>query len=179
LSALATGGSGSGTNYLSQSRTASPNLAAPTAQPEIDEDGYSKQPTKEATWDEATTVEKNRFYSSSDSDSEDEHERKIHVEIKPLNNGTAPISASVDELRATVENLSLSPLGGALSVRNVEPFFCFFFVFEFVSNRKTKKKKTENQPKVCCYCSSSVVCPFSGLVNSVFYEKKIKCLVLV
>lgn len=38
------------------------------------------------------------------------------MEIKPLNNGsTAPISASVDELRATVENLSLSPIG-ALSV---------------------------------------------------------------
>lgn len=55
------------------------------------------------------------FYSSSDSDSEDEPERKIHVEIKPLNNGSAPISASVDELRATVENMSLSPLG-ALSV---------------------------------------------------------------
>jgi hypothetical protein len=59
------------------------------------------------------------FYSSSDSESEDEIERKIHVEIKPLNNGTAPISASVDELRATVENLSLSPIG-ALSVR--KPF---------------------------------------------------------
>lgn len=57
------------------------------------------------------------FYSDSDSDSDhDTRERKIHVEIKPLNNGSAPISASVDELRATVENLSLSPLGGALSV---------------------------------------------------------------
>jgi len=31
------------------------------------------------------------------------------VEIKPLSNGGAPMSASVDELRATVENLSLSP----------------------------------------------------------------------
>lgn len=50
-------------------------------------------------------------YSTSDSDSEDEREKKIHVKIKPLNNGTAPISASVDELRATVENLSLSPVG--------------------------------------------------------------------
>lgn len=57
------------------------------------------------------------FYSSSDSDSEDERgERKIHVEIKPLNNGVAPISASVDELRATVENLSLSPIGALSSV---------------------------------------------------------------
>lgn len=58
------------------------------------------------------------FYSSSDSDSDEEIERKIHVEIKPLNNGQPPISASVDELRATVENLSLSPIG-ALSVRHI------------------------------------------------------------
>lgn len=65
-------------------------------------------------------------YSSSDSESEDEIERKIHVEIKPLNNGTAPISASVDELRATVENLSLSPIG-ALSV-NAYNFICFLFI---------------------------------------------------
>uniref|UniRef100_A0A1Q3G1R2 Putative proline-serine-threonine phosphatase-interacting protein pstpip n=1 Tax=Culex tarsalis TaxID=7177 RepID=A0A1Q3G1R2_CULTA len=84
---------------------------APTATPEVDEDGYSIQP-REATWDSATITEKsNNFYSSSDSDSDDERgERKIHVEIKPLNNGAAPISASVDELRATVENLSLSPI---------------------------------------------------------------------
>lgn len=62
------------------------------------------------------------FYSSSDSESEEEVERKIHVEIKPLNNGTAPISASVDELRATVEQMSLSPLG-ALSVRLILHLF--------------------------------------------------------
>ncbi|EAT37167.1 AAEL010815-PA, partial [Aedes aegypti] len=91
---------------------------APTATPEVDEDGYSIQP-RETTWDSTTLTEKsNNFYSSSDSDSEDERgERKIHVEIKPLNNGAAPISASVDELRATVENLSLSPIG-ALSSRS-------------------------------------------------------------
>lgn len=41
---------------------------------------------------------------------DEEREQKIHVEIKPLNNGSAPMSASVDELRATVENISLSPL---------------------------------------------------------------------
>lgn len=84
---------------------------APTATPEVDEDGYSIQP-RETTWDSTTITEKsNNFYSSSDSDSDDERgERKIHVEIKPLNNGAAPISASVDELRATVENLSLSPI---------------------------------------------------------------------
>ncbi|XP_058454396.1 F-BAR domain only protein 2 isoform X2 [Malaya genurostris] len=91
---------------------------APTATPEVDEDGYSIQP-RDGTWDSGTITEKsNNFYSSSDSDSEDERgDRKIHVEIKPLNNGAAPISASVDELRATVENLSLSPIG-ALSTHH-------------------------------------------------------------
>jgi hypothetical protein len=79
--------------------------------------------------------EKGSFYSSSDSDTgklkknrfsrtmveisitDDERERKIHVEIKPLNNGSAPMSASVDELRATVENLYLSPVGGTYGRR--------------------------------------------------------------
>ncbi|XP_049529383.1 F-BAR domain only protein 2 isoform X3 [Anopheles darlingi] len=105
------GNTDSATNLQTTSAVSASNVA-PTATPEVDEDGYSIQP-RDNTWDSATITEKsNNFYSSSDSDSEDEREeRKIHVEIKPLNNGAAPISASVDELRATVENLSLSPIG--------------------------------------------------------------------
>lgn len=38
-----------------------------------------------------------------------ETDKKIHVEIKPISNGNAPMSASVDELRATIEGMSLSP----------------------------------------------------------------------
>ncbi|XP_070491456.1 F-BAR domain only protein 2 isoform X4 [Chironomus tepperi] len=91
----------------------------PTATPEVDEDEYSVKP-QDNSWNKNTSPQKNKFYSSSDSDSDDEIERKIHVEIKPLNNGTAPISASVDELRATVENLSLSPIG-ALSQHHQSP----------------------------------------------------------
>lgn len=97
-----------------------------TVTPEIDEDGYSIQPKGgNSTWDSGgggsvvTANSEKGFYSSSDSDSEDEHkDKKIHVEIKPLSNG-APISASVDELRATVESLSLSTLGGSISVSRV------------------------------------------------------------
>ncbi|XP_044006840.1 F-BAR domain only protein 2 isoform X2 [Aphidius gifuensis] len=71
---------------------------------EVDEDGFRIKP-KTDPWEN-----EKGFYSSSDTESEeDEKERKIRVEIKPLTNGNAPISASVDELRATVENLSLSP----------------------------------------------------------------------
>ncbi|XP_006618141.1 F-BAR domain only protein 2 isoform X14 [Apis dorsata] len=74
-----------------------------TPTPEVDEDGFCIRPKTEP-WEN-----EKGFYSSSDTDSEDDRERKIRVEIKPLSNGGAPMSASVDELRATVENLSLSP----------------------------------------------------------------------
>ncbi|XP_017780237.1 PREDICTED: F-BAR domain only protein 2 [Nicrophorus vespilloides] len=81
--------------------------------PEVDEDGYVIQPTTPTPW----ANDKSNFDSSSDSDTDDERERKIRVEIKPLNNGTAPMSASVDELRATVENIYLSPVSGGLGRR--------------------------------------------------------------
>ncbi|KAK9498251.1 hypothetical protein O3M35_004107 [Rhynocoris fuscipes] len=80
-----------------------------TPTPEVDEEGYCVRP-KVDSWD----MDKgSSFYSSSDTDSDEEREKKIRVEIKPLSNGAGPMSASVDELRATVENLSLSPLGAA------------------------------------------------------------------
>ncbi|XP_015594432.1 F-BAR domain only protein 2 isoform X6 [Cephus cinctus] len=75
-----------------------------TPTPEVDEDGFCIRP-KPDPWENEKV-----FYSSSDTDSDDEKDKKLlRVEIKPLSNGGAPISASVDELRATVENLSLSP----------------------------------------------------------------------
>lgn len=94
-----------------------------TPTPEVDEDGFCIRPKAEP-WEN-----EKGFYSSSDTDSEDERERKIRVEIKPLSNGGAPMSASVDELRATVENLSLSP---APTVRSLLPFdFSFLGVNTF------------------------------------------------
>ncbi|KAH8318064.1 hypothetical protein KR074_005192 [Drosophila pseudoananassae] len=76
---------------------------------EVDEEGFSIQPAKEIAWEE-NQDKSGSFYSDSDTDSDnDKQERRIHVSIKPLKNGQAPMSASVDELRATVENISLSP----------------------------------------------------------------------
>lgn len=69
--------------------------------PEVDEEGYCVRPKDE----------KGSVYSSSDSDSEEEREQKIHVEIKPLGNGDPPFSASVDDIRATMENLTLFKIG--------------------------------------------------------------------
>uniref|UniRef100_A0A8C4H897 F-BAR domain only protein 2 n=1 Tax=Dicentrarchus labrax TaxID=13489 RepID=A0A8C4H897_DICLA len=52
----------------------------------------------------------NTFYSSSDSEDEDEP-RKFHVEIKPVqpNNGTHQNRATIDELKASIGNIILSP----------------------------------------------------------------------
>ncbi|XP_044741544.1 F-BAR domain only protein 2 isoform X3 [Chrysoperla carnea] len=84
--------------------TKGPEASSDSKTPEKDEEGFCAQPNVTELWQ----PNKESFYSSSDSDTDDERERKIHVEIKPLSNGNAPISASVDELRATVETLSLS-----------------------------------------------------------------------
>uniref|UniRef100_A0A3P9Q9C2 FCH and mu domain containing endocytic adaptor 2 n=1 Tax=Poecilia reticulata TaxID=8081 RepID=A0A3P9Q9C2_POERE len=52
----------------------------------------------------------NSFYSSSDSEDEDEP-RKFHVQIKPVqpNNGTHQNRANIDELKASIGNIILSP----------------------------------------------------------------------
>lgn len=83
-----------------------------TPTPDVDEDGYSIRPKVDSSEND-----KGSFYSSSDTDSDDDERKRIRVNIKPpLNNGSGPMSASVDELRATLENISLSPVG-ALSTR--------------------------------------------------------------
>ncbi|XP_060650252.1 F-BAR domain only protein 2 isoform X3 [Drosophila nasuta] len=101
----------SGAGAASSSTTGTANAAnASGGGYEVDEEGFSIQPAKEIAWEEGHDKSAGSFYSDSDTDS-DNDKRRIHVKIKPLNNGQAPISASVDELRATVENISLSPTG--------------------------------------------------------------------
>uniref|UniRef100_A0A3Q1I4R8 F-BAR domain only protein 2 n=1 Tax=Anabas testudineus TaxID=64144 RepID=A0A3Q1I4R8_ANATE len=58
----------------------------------------------------AIATEENSFYSSSDSEDEEEP-RKFHVQIKPVqpNNGTHQNRATIDELKASIGNIILSP----------------------------------------------------------------------
>uniref|UniRef100_A0A6Q2Z870 F-BAR domain only protein 2 n=1 Tax=Esox lucius TaxID=8010 RepID=A0A6Q2Z870_ESOLU len=67
--------------------------------PTVDEDGFCIRPE-----------DQNSFYSSSDSEDDDEP-RKFRVEIKPVapNNGTHQTRASIDQLKASIGNISLSP----------------------------------------------------------------------
>ncbi|KAM6105754.1 LOW QUALITY PROTEIN: F-BAR domain only protein 2 [Pterocles gutturalis] len=77
--------------------------------PDVDDEGYSIKP--EATQDILFTIS-NHFYSSSDSDSEDdEGTRRFHVEIKPVqpNSSSQYTMPSLDELKASIGNIALSP----------------------------------------------------------------------
>ncbi|XP_075447982.1 F-BAR domain only protein 2 isoform X2 [Ascaphus truei] len=74
--------------------------------PAVDEEGYSVKPEENQTY-----TKENHFYSSSDSDSEEDEPKKFHVEIKPVqpNNGSHHTMASLDELKVSIGNITLSP----------------------------------------------------------------------
>ncbi|XP_054612423.1 F-BAR domain only protein 2 isoform X2 [Dunckerocampus dactyliophorus] len=82
--------------------------------PQVDDEGFCIRP--EAIDNDA---KENSFYSSSDSEDEDEP-RKFHVEIKPVqpNNGTHQNRATLDELKASIGNIVLSPSTSVQMRRN-------------------------------------------------------------
>ncbi|XP_055009445.1 F-BAR domain only protein 2 isoform X2 [Boleophthalmus pectinirostris] len=82
--------------------------------PQVDAEGFCIRPEE----NENNTKE-NSFYSSSDSEDEDEP-RKFHVEIKPVqpNNGTHQNRATIDELKASIGNIILSPSASGQMRRN-------------------------------------------------------------
>ncbi|XP_073761370.1 F-BAR domain only protein 2 [Callorhinus ursinus] len=73
--------------------------------PDVDEEGYSIKP--EANQND---TKENHFYSSSDSDSEDEEPKKYRIQIKPMHpNNSHHTMASLDELKVSIGNITLSP----------------------------------------------------------------------
>uniref|UniRef100_A0A672H8B0 F-BAR domain only protein 2 n=1 Tax=Salarias fasciatus TaxID=181472 RepID=A0A672H8B0_SALFA len=75
--------------------------------PQVDSEGFCIRPEVN---ENDILPHYNSFYSSSDSDDEDAP-RKFHVQIKPVqpNNGTHQNRANIDELKASIENIILSP----------------------------------------------------------------------
>ncbi|KAM6034369.1 F-BAR domain only protein 2 isoform 2-T2 [Chlamydotis macqueenii] len=73
--------------------------------PDVDDEGYSIKP------EETQDTKENHFYSSTDSDSEDDEPRRFHVEIKPVqpNNSSQYTTPSLDELKVSIGNITLSP----------------------------------------------------------------------
>lgn len=74
--------------------------------PAVDDEGYSIKPEEIQNY-----TKENHFYSSSDSDEDEDGPKRFHVEIKPVqpNNGAHNTMASLDELKVSIGNISLSP----------------------------------------------------------------------
>ncbi|XP_010006283.1 PREDICTED: SH3-containing GRB2-like protein 3-interacting protein 1 [Chaetura pelagica] len=72
--------------------------------PELDEEGYSIRP------EEPGSTKGKHFYSSSESEEEEEAHKKFNIKIKPLQaKDVLKSAATVDELKASIGNIALSP----------------------------------------------------------------------
>ncbi|XP_058634285.1 SH3-containing GRB2-like protein 3-interacting protein 1 isoform X16 [Onychostoma macrolepis] len=74
--------------------------------PEVDEEGYSIRPEEE---EGAAPKEKSHFFSSSESEEEEDHRKKFKIKIRPLPVEANIAAPSVDELKASIGNIALSP----------------------------------------------------------------------
>ncbi|XP_007460153.1 PREDICTED: SH3-containing GRB2-like protein 3-interacting protein 1 isoform X4 [Lipotes vexillifer] len=72
--------------------------------PELDEEGYSIRP------EEPGSTKGKHFYSSSETEEEEESHKKFNIKIKPLQaKDILKNAATVDELKASIGNIALSP----------------------------------------------------------------------
>uniref|UniRef100_A0A669PGM8 SH3-containing GRB2-like protein 3-interacting protein 1 n=1 Tax=Phasianus colchicus TaxID=9054 RepID=A0A669PGM8_PHACC len=82
--------------------------------PELDEEGYSIRP------EEPGSTKGKHFYSSSESEEEEEAHKKYNIKIKPLQaKDILKSAATVDELKASVGNIALSPSPVGMIKRNL------------------------------------------------------------
>uniref|UniRef100_A0A673JPI0 SH3-containing GRB2-like protein 3-interacting protein 1 n=1 Tax=Sinocyclocheilus rhinocerous TaxID=307959 RepID=A0A673JPI0_9TELE len=123
--------------------------------PEVDEEGY-------------TPKEKSHFFSSSESEEEEDHRKKFKIKIRPLPaeaNITAP---SVDELKASIGNIALSPspLVSPASVTHASQAYdtvsCHFSYFNITWQLSLLCFVLKNdKPLLFCYLTSLLsVLPF-------------------
>ncbi|XP_025755244.1 SH3-containing GRB2-like protein 3-interacting protein 1 [Oreochromis niloticus] len=75
--------------------------------PEVDDEGYSIRPEDEL--EEEAATKKSHFFSSDESEEEEDHRKKFKIKIKPLPPDRVVEAPSVDELKASIGNIALSP----------------------------------------------------------------------
>ncbi|KAG7513639.1 hypothetical protein JOB18_012996 [Solea senegalensis] len=74
--------------------------------PEVDDEGYSIRPDEES---EEVTTKKTHFFSSDESEGEEDQKKRFKIKIKPLPSDCVVAAPSFDELKASIGNISLSP----------------------------------------------------------------------
>uniref|UniRef100_A0A3Q2XJZ7 SH3GL interacting endocytic adaptor 1 n=1 Tax=Hippocampus comes TaxID=109280 RepID=A0A3Q2XJZ7_HIPCM len=76
--------------------------------PEVDEEGYSIRPEDES-----------HFFSSDESEEEEDHRKKFKIKIKPLPADQVVAVPSVEELKASIGNIALSPSPMVSNLANI------------------------------------------------------------
>ncbi|KAM6921858.1 SH3-containing GRB2-like protein 3-interacting protein 1 [Xenentodon cancila] len=78
--------------------------------PELDDEGYSIRPDEESEeGDILNTAKTMHFFSSDESEEDEDRRKKFKVKIKPLRANHVVAAPSVDELKASIGNIALSP----------------------------------------------------------------------
>ncbi|KAM4547992.1 SH3-containing GRB2-like protein 3-interacting protein 1 isoform 5-T5 [Odontesthes bonariensis] len=77
--------------------------------PEVDDEGYSLRPDEESEEGLPPVATKTHFFSSDESEEEEDRRKKFKIKIKPLLGDRVVTAPSVDELKASIGNISLSP----------------------------------------------------------------------
>uniref|UniRef100_A0A672LZ14 SH3GL interacting endocytic adaptor 1 n=1 Tax=Sinocyclocheilus grahami TaxID=75366 RepID=A0A672LZ14_SINGR len=138
--------------------------------PEVDEEGYSIRPDE----DEGDILYFSHFFSSSESEEEEDHRKKFKIKIRPLPADHNIAAPSVDELKASIGNIALSP-SPLVSSANVSHTFQAYDVralCKFPPDHLTRMTNPysfiTNFPSVCSFfpCFSCQNRPFSPPVHS-------------
>ncbi|CAJ1060987.1 SH3-containing GRB2-like protein 3-interacting protein 1 isoform X3 [Xyrichtys novacula] len=77
--------------------------------PMVDDEGYSIRPDEESEEGAPPETKKTHFFSSDESEEEEDHRKKFKIKIKPLPADQVVSAPSVDELKASIGNIALSP----------------------------------------------------------------------
>ncbi|XP_028259298.1 SH3-containing GRB2-like protein 3-interacting protein 1 isoform X3 [Parambassis ranga] len=77
--------------------------------PMLDDEGYSIRPDDESEEGAPTTKKSSHFFSSDESEEEEDNKKKFKIKIKPLPADRVVAPPSVDELKASIGNIALSP----------------------------------------------------------------------
>ncbi|XP_076026285.1 SH3-containing GRB2-like protein 3-interacting protein 1 isoform X1 [Genypterus blacodes] len=77
--------------------------------PEVDDEGYSIRPEEEPEQAASPTTKKTHFFSSDESEGEEDQRKKFKIKIKPLPADCVASTPSVDILKASIGNIALSP----------------------------------------------------------------------
>ena len=108
-----------------------------TPTPEHNDEEEYKNPPRPSEgndpWADFNQGNKKSFYSSSDSDTDDEEVKKIKINIRPVAAGPAraATSASVDELQKAVGGIDLNAATLPVSLTNIDKYVYVFGGGEF------------------------------------------------